>query len=428
MDNSELTPVINIGLNTGRANFNYGMAELAALSTANNMNVVERIDQSLPKPIAATYFGTGKVEELRDIVVETGAEIVVANDELTPSQIRNLEKVVKVPVMDRTGLILAIFANRAQSREAKLQVQLAKLQYQMPRLHTAANQSLDQQTGTSAGGGFTNRGAGEAQIELSRRTVQRQINHVRHELKEVNRSAEVKRQQREKGHLPNVALIGYTNAGKSTIMNELIKRFGMNDDKQVMVKNMLFATLDTSVRQLQFEDAKKLLLSDTVGFVSQLPTTLVEAFKSTLYEAANADLLVQIVDYSSNDRANMMTTTEKTLREIGVPDLPMLTVFNKADLTDSEYPTQAGDQLVISANDDASIDLLVDAIKKKVFKNFVTATFLIPFDKGDVVSYLNEHASVLNTDYKAEGTEMTAEVTDIDFQRFQKYYVSSEAW
>ncbi|KRM78013.1 GTPase HflX [Secundilactobacillus collinoides] len=427
MDNSELTPVINIGLNTGRANFNYGMAELAALSTANNMNVVERIDQSLPKPIAATYFGTGKVEELRDIVVETGAEIVVANDELTPSQIRNLEKVVKVPVMDRTGLILAIFANRAQSREAKLQVQLAKLQYQMPRLHTAANQSLDQQTGTSAGGGFTNRGAGEAQIELSRRTVQRQINHVRHELKEVNRSAEVKRQQREKGHLPNVALIGYTNAGKSTIMNELIKRFGMNDDKQVMVKNMLFATLDTSVRQLQFEDAKKLLLSDTVGFVSQLPTTLVEAFKSTLYEAANADLLVQIVDYSSNDRANMMTTTEKTLREIGVPDLPMLTVFNKADLTDSEYPTQAGDQLVISANDDASIDLLVDAIKKKVFKNFVTATFLIPFDKGDVVSYLNEHASVLNTDYKAEGTEMTAEVTDIDFQRFQKYYVSSEA-
>ncbi len=210
-------------------------------------------------------------------------------------------------------------------------------------------------------------------------------------------------------------------------MNELIKRFGMNDDKQVMVKNMLFATLDTSVRQLQFEDSKKLLLSDTVGFVSQLPTTLVEAFKSTLYEAANADLLVQIVDYSSDDRADMMSTTEKTLREIGVPDLPMLTVFNKADLTDSEYPTQAGDQLVISAKDDASIDLLVDAIKKKVFKNFVTATFMVPFDKGDVVSYLNEHASVLETDYKAEGTQIKAEVTDIDFQRFQAYYVSTEA-
>ncbi|KRK97025.1 GTPase [Secundilactobacillus odoratitofui DSM 19909 = JCM 15043] len=423
MENSELVPVINIGLNTGRYNFDYAMEELKALSQANNMTVIETIVQNLSQPIAGTYFGTGKVEELRDVVVDTGAEIVVANDELTPSQIRNLENVVKVPVMDRTGLILAIFANRAQSREAKLQVELAKLQYQMPRLHTAMNQRLDQQTGTSAGGGFTNRGAGEAQVELNRRTIQRQINHVRHELKEVNKSAEVKRQQRERVQLPNVALIGYTNAGKSTIMNELIKRFGMNDDKQVMVKNMLFATLDTSVRQLQFEDTKKLLLSDTVGFVSQLPTTLVEAFKSTLYEAANADLLVQVVDYSSPNRIDMMSTTKQTLNEIGVPDLPMVTVYNKADLTDSDYPSRAGDEIVVSAKDPASIDLLVDVIREKVFKNYVKATFLIPFDRGDLVSYLNEHASVTGTDYLADGTQLDAEVTDIDFQRLQKFVV-----
>ncbi|KRN26193.1 GTPase [Secundilactobacillus similis DSM 23365 = JCM 2765] len=423
MDQSELVPVLNIGLNTGRYNFDYAMAELKALSVANNMHVVETIVQNLNQPVAGTYFGTGKVEELRDAVIDTGAEIVVANDELTPSQIRNLEKVVEVPVMDRTGLILAIFANRAQSREAKLQVELAKLQYQMPRLHTAMNQRLDQQTGTSAGGGFTNRGAGEAQVELNRRTIQRQINHVRHELKNVNKSAEVKRQQRERVHLPNVALIGYTNAGKSTIMNELIKRFGMNDDKQVMVKNMLFATLDTSVRQLQFADAKKLLLSDTVGFVSQLPTTLVEAFKSTLYEAANADLLVQVVDYSSDNKADMMATTRKTLTEIGVPDLPMITVYNKADLTDTDFPSRAGDELIVSAKDEASIDMLVDVIKEKVFTNYVTATFLVPFAKGDVVSYLNDHASVLKTDYLAEGTQVTAEVTTIDFHRFEQYLV-----
>ncbi|GAW98848.1 GTPase HflX [Secundilactobacillus mixtipabuli] len=421
MDNSELVPVINIGLNTGRYNFDYAMEELKALSEANNMNVVETTVQNLSQPVSGTYFGTGKVEELRDIVVDNGAEIVVANDELTPSQIRNLEKVVKVPVMDRTGLILAIFANRAQSREAKLQVQLAKLQYQMPRLHTAMNQRLDQQTGTSAGGGFTNRGAGEAQIELNRRTVQRQINHVRHELKDVDKSAEVKRQQREKIQLPNVALIGYTNAGKSTIMNELIKRYGMNDDKQVMVKNMLFATLDTSVRQLQFDDSKKLLLSDTVGFVSQLPTTLVEAFKSTLYEAANADLLVQVVDYSSPNRIDMMATTKKTLADIGVPDLPMITVYNKADLTDNDFPSRAGDEIVVSAKDTASIDLLVQVIREKVFKNYVTATFLIPFEKGDVVSYLNEHASVKSTDYLENGTKIEAEVTNVDYQRFEKY-------
>lgn len=197
----------------------------------------------------------------------------------------------------------------------------------------------------------------------------------------------------------------------------------MNDDKQVMVKNMLFATLDTSVRQLQFADAKKLLLSDTVGFVSQLPTTLVEAFKSTLYEAANADLLVQVVDYSSDNKADMMATTRKTLTEIGVPDLPMITVYNKADLTDTDFPSRAGDELIVSAKDEASIDMLVDVIKEKVFTNYVTATFLVPFAKGDVVSYLNDHASVLKTDYLAEGTQVTAEVTTIDFHRFEQYLV-----
>ncbi|WP_252192356.1 GTPase HflX [Secundilactobacillus kimchicus] len=419
----ETEPVITIGLNTGETDYDYSMAELDALCEANALAVVETVTQNLNRPVAATYFGSGKVDELATIVLDTGATMVVANDELTPSQIRNLEAVVKVPVMDRTGLILAIFSNRAQSREAKLQVELASLQYQMPRLHTAASQRLDQQTGTSAGGGFTNRGAGEGQRELNRRVLQRQINHIRHELKDVNKAAETKRQQRERVQLPNVALIGYTNAGKSTIMNALIKRFGVNEDKQVMVKNMLFATLDTSVRQLQFDDAKKLLLSDTVGFVSKLPTTLVEAFKSTLYEAANADLLVQVVDYSSDNRDDMMTTTMGTLHEIGVPDLPMVTVFNKADLTETDYPFRTGDDLIISANDEASINLLVDVIKEKVFKDYVTATFLVPFDKGDVVSYLNDHASVLATEYEATGTLIKAEVTTIDFHRFSDYLV-----
>lgn len=423
MPEIEQLPVITIGLNTGENDYEYSMSELDALCEANHLTVAETITQNLNRPVAATYFGSGKVEELAMVVADTGANMVVANDELTPSQIRNLESVVKVPVMDRTGLILAIFSNRAQSREAKLQVELAALQYQMPRLHTAASQRLDQQTGSGSGGGFTNRGAGEGQRELNRRVVQRQINHIRHELKDVNKAAETKRQQRKRVALPNVALIGYTNAGKSTIMNALVKRFGVNDDKQVMVKNMLFATLDTSVRQLQFNDAKKLLLSDTVGFVSKLPTTLVEAFKSTLYEAANADLLIQVVDYSDPNRDDMMETTMDTLHEIGVPDLPMVTVFNKADLTDVAYPSRAGDDLIMSANDDASIDLLVDVIKEKVFTNYVTATFLVPFDKGDVVSYLNEHASVLSTDYEAEGTLIKAEVTTIDFHRFSDYLV-----
>ncbi|MDT7013937.1 GTPase HflX [Levilactobacillus namurensis] len=421
MDETPATPVVTIGLNAGQATFDYSMAELTALVEANHMTVVEQVQQALTKPNPGTYFGTGKVEELAAIVADDQVDTVVVNDELTPSQIRNLENGTKARIIDRTGLILEIFANRAQSREAKLQVQLAMLQYQLPRLHTSASQRLDQQGG---GGGLANRGAGESQTEMSRRTIERSITHVNHELKEINQAAETQRQQRERNELPSVALVGYTNAGKSTLMNALVKRFGKNEEKQVFVKNMLFATLDTSVRQLIFPDQKKLLLSDTVGFVSQLPTNLVKAFRSTLSEAANADLLVQVVDYADVNRDAMMATTEQTLQDIGVTDVPMITVFNKADLTSTDYPSRAGDQLIISAKDDASIDLLVRAMKEKVFHNYVTANFLIPFDAGDIVAYMNDHCNILSTDYQADGTAMRVELTSADFNKYKSYVVT----
>lgn len=426
MEETPRTPVITIGLNAGQATFDYSMTELKNLVEANNMTVVEEIQQSLTKPNPGTYFGTGKVEELATIVADDEVNVIIVNDELPPSQIRNLENGTKARIIDRTGLILEIFANRAQSREAKLQVQLAMLQYQLPRLHTSASQRLDQQTGSGGGGGFTNRGSGESQTEMSRRTIQRSINHVNHELKEINQAAATQRQQRERNQLPSVALVGYTNAGKSTLMNALVRKFGKNEDKQVFVKDMLFATLDTSVRQLVFPDQKKMLLSDTVGFVSQLPTQLVKAFRSTLAEAANADLLIQVVDYADANKEAMMATTEKTLMDIGVTDVPMITVFNKADLTEATYPTRAGDQLVLSALDDDSLDLLVQALKEKVFHNYVTANFLIPFSEGEVVSYLNENAHVLSTDYVADGTALKVELQQSDFERFKQFVVTKE--
>ncbi|MBC6910489.1 GTPase HflX, partial [Lactobacillus reuteri] len=247
---------------------------------------------------------------------------IITNDELSPSQLRNLEEGTGCRILDRTALILEIFATRAQTKEAKLQVQIAELQYRLPRLQTSASERLDQQTG--GGSGFTNRGAGETKLEMDRRTIQHQISHLRQELAAIAKSEQTKRKQRVKSAIPTAALVGYTNAGKSTIMNGLVRKYGAAEEKTVFEKNMLFATLDTSVRQLTLPDQKRFLLSDTVGFVSKLPTHLVESFKSTLAEAANADLLIQVIDYSDPHYKEMMETTNETLKQIGINDIPMI--------------------------------------------------------------------------------------------------------
>lgn len=422
MDTEQQTAVI-IGLNLDNEQFEYSMTELAALSEANNLEVVARLVQKLDHPDKATYFGKGKVEELKMTVLDKDADMVIVNDELSPSQIRNLEKQTETKIIDRTGLILEIFANRARTHEAKLQVQLAKLQYQLPRLHTSASQRLDQQTG-SGGGGFTNRGSGESQLELNRRVIEKDISHIKQELKDIQKSDLTQRKQRDGKNIPTVALVGYTNAGKSTIMNQLVNRYGENQEKQVMVKNMLFATLDTSVRKLIFDDNKTMLLSDTVGFVSKLPHQLVKAFRSTLAEAANADLLVQVVDEADENKELMMKTTEQTLKEIGVENIPMITVFNKADILHEPRPQRAGDNLIMAALEEDSIDELVKIIRENSYKDYVTEEFLIPFDKGDIVNYLNTKANVLSTEYVAEGTKVKAELTAVDSQRFKQYLIN----
>lgn len=424
MDTENLKAII-IGLNLDNEQFEYSMTELAALGEANNLDVVDRLVQKLDHPDRATYFGKGKVEELRLSVLDHDADMVIVNDELSPSQIRNLEKAVETKIIDRTGLILEIFANRARTHEAKLQVQLAKLQYQLPRLHTSASQRLDQQTG-SGGGGFTSRGSGESKIELNRRVIEKDIAHIKQELEDIQKSDLTKRKQRDSKSIPTVALVGYTNAGKSTIMNQLVNRYGENNEKQVMVKNMLFATLDTSVRKLIFEDNKTMLLSDTVGFVSKLPHQLVQAFRSTLAEAANADLLVQVVDESDENKELMMKTTEQTLKEIGVENIPMITVFNKADILDEPRPQRAGDNLVIAALEDDSIDELVNVIKENSYNDYVINDFLIPFNKGEIVNYLNTNANVIRTEYVADGTQIQAELTAVDSDRFKDFIVTNE--
>lgn len=414
--------VIITGLDTGQDDYNYSMTELAELAQANHMEVVQRVDQVIDRPNPATYFGKGKVAEIAELAAANDVATIITNDELSPSQLRNLEDETGKRILDRTALILEIFATRAQTKEAKLQVQIAELQYRLPRLQTSASQRLDQQTG--GGSGFTNRGAGETKLEMDRQTIQHQITHLRHELAAIDKSEETKRKQRAKSNIPTAALVGYTNAGKSTIMNGLVRRYGTVEDKTVFEKDMLFATLDTSVRRLTLPGKKDFLLSDTVGFVSKLPTNLVESFKSTLAEAANADLLIQVIDYSDPNYEEMMQTTKETLKQIGIDNIPMVNVFNKADKTEIEFPVLEGDdQVVISAKQEESLDLLVDVIRKHLFKDYVEAKLLLPFSAGQQVSYLNEHTNILDTEYRNDGTLLTVEMSPQDAQRFAQYQV-----
>ena len=419
--------VFLVGLTTSQANLTYELEELANLAKANNLVPVETFTQKLERPNPATYFGKGKVEELAEAAKTYEVDMIVANDELSPSQIRNLEKLTNTTVLDRTGLVLDIFAQRAQTKEAKLQVQLARLQYQLPRLRTSMSVSLDQQTG-AGGGGFTSRGSGETKLEESRRRITSQMVRIRQELAELSKGTSTRSAKRTTNELANVALVGYTNAGKSTLMNRLLARFGVGadtgDTKQVFEKDMLFATLTTTVRQLTLPDKKQFLLSDTVGFVSKLPHNLVSAFKSTLQEAANADLLLQIVDVSDEHYKDMMATTEKTLAEVGVTDVPMITVYNKADRTELVYPDVSGENTItISALDPASQDALIDLIKKQIFNDVQEVTLHIPFDQGAVQAKLAAKHTFSKEDYDETGTLITVELSELERKLYADYIV-----
>ena len=419
--------VFLVGLTTCQANLTYELEELGNLAKANSLDPVETFTQKLERPNPATYFGKGKVEEISAAVATYEVDMIVANDELTPSQIRNLEKATNATVVDRTGLILDIFAQRAQTKVAQLQVQLARLQYQLPRLRTNMSITLDQQTG-AGGGGFTSRGAGETKLEQSRRRITAQMVHIRQELADLEKGETTRSAQRQNNDLPSVALVGYTNAGKSTLMNRLLARFGVganNDDsKQVFEKDMLFATLNTTVRQLTLPDKKQFLLSDTVGFVSKLPHSLVAAFKSTLQEAASADLLLHVVDVSDPHYQDMMTTTSQTLQEIGVSGRQTITVYNKADRTELVFPEVTGENAItISALDIASQDALIDLIKQHVFKDVAVVNLHIPFDKGNVQAQLAAKHTFLQEDYDDTGTLITVELSTNERETFKDYIV-----
>ena len=416
-----MTPVIICGADLNQPDFDYTMQELANLAEACDMEVKDTVIQKLERPGSASYVGRGKAEEIKTQGKIHDARILIVNDELTPMQIRNLGDLTDMKIIDRTALILEIFASRARSKEAKLQVQIAQLRISLPRLHTDNDKvKLDQQTG-GGGGSFNSRGGGETKLEKDRRVIGKRISILKKELKDIEEKQNVTRKQRDASGLRSVALVGYTNAGKSTTMNGLLRACGKDDDKQVFEKDMLFATLDTSVRRLHFKDNKDFLISDTVGFVSHLPHQLVQAFKSTLSEAAKADLLVQVIDVSDPNYRDMIKTTEETLKEIGVENIPMIYAFNKADLTEAPYPEILGNQITYSAKDPASIEKIVELIKENIFKDDRIVTFKIPFSEGRYLDELNVRGTVLETTYEEDGTVVSANVSPELHSRLSRF-------
>jgi len=395
----------------------YSMEELCGLAEAAGAEVIGSMVQSLDKPNTATLIGKGKVEELAEMAKNMEADMVVFNEELTGMQLRNLEDAIGIRVIDRTILILDIFAARASSKEGKLQVELAQLKYRMPRL-TGFGKSLSR-----LGGGIGTRGPGEKKLETDRRHIERRVNDIRAELAQLKNTRNVQRAKREKSQIPVVALVGYTNSGKSALMNRLLS-LSDKEEKTVFEENMLFATLDIQQRSVALASGRQFILIDTVGFVSKLPHSLIEAFKATLEEVTYADLLLHVVDSSYENHDFHIDVTNKVMNEIGAGDKEKIMVFNKCDLPHEQIIQSAGEENIeVSAKTGYNIDILLERLEEKLFGDYILAKLLIPFDKGDISSYLCSEATVNLMEYKENGTYFEVQLKESDYQRFKKYEV-----
>ena len=381
------------------------------------MDVLDVAIQNLESVNNATYIGTGKVKEIKEQAKYLKADLIIFNNELSPSQLRNLQKDLSLPILDRTGLILQIFSKRAQTKEAKLQVEVAKLQYMLPRL-VGLHSSLGRQ---GSGAGLSNKGSGEKKLELDRRRIEDKITELNKELKNIENERDVQRKQRKKKGIPLVSLAGYTNAGKSTLMNALVDIYKNDESKKVEEKNMLFATLDTSVRNITLPDKKEFLLSDTVGFISELPHSLVKAFRSTLEEIKQADLILEVVDFADENYKQHIEVTNKTLKELGADKIPLVYVYNKSDLVLEKLPKIEENAIYMSASNKIGIEELINKIKSKIFSNFIKTKLLIPYNRSDIVAYFNSNSNVVRTEYINEGTLLFVECKIEDYNRYKEF-------
>lgn len=400
------------------------LKELAALCETAGAEVLDGVIQRLPHPDPSTYFGKGKARELADVVKEVGADTVVADTELAPSQRRALEDVVKVKVIDRTAVILDIFSQHAKTREGKAQVELAQLQYLLPRLR-GWGESMSRQAGGQVGGagaGMGSRGPGETKIELDRRRINTRMAKLRAQIKSFGPSRETKRANRRRTGIPSVAIAGYTNAGKSSLLNRIT-------GAGVLVEDALFATLDATVRKAKTPSGRAFTLTDTVGFVRQLPHELVEAFRSTLEEVAAADLIIHVVDATHPDPGAQLHTVRDVMADVGARDIPEIVVFNKVDMVSSGTTMMLRGlepgALFVSAATGEGVSLLLDEIDRRLPGPTIPLTALIPFDRGDLVALLHNEAIVHSSTYEESGTLVDALVEQRHLDKISPFVVAS---
>lgn len=388
------------------------LEELKALLETAGGTAVGMLLQARPAPDPHSFLGEGKVEELRQAVEATGANMVIFDNDLSPSQIRTLEDMTGATVIDRSALILDIFAQRAKTREGRLQVELAQYQYLLPRL-SGMGRSLSRQ-----GGGIGTRGPGETRLESDRRHIRTRISRLQQELKEVRRVRGVQRQLREKNSVPVVALIGYTNAGKSTLLNALT-------GAGIPANNRLFDTLDTTTRRLTVSDTLDVLLSDTVGFIAKLPHNLVEAFQATLEELQYADLLLHVIDASDPDREAHMEVVEKLAAELAPQGVPIIEVYNKADLVEPQLIPIGENRVAISASKGRGLDALLRRMEKNLDTGVKRVVLKLPYSAAGEVDRIHREGKVFSSEYENDGILVDAALSR-EMQGRYRAYIQSE--
>lgn len=403
--------------------FDYSIQELENLVKALDIHKITTITQNLKEPNDKYLLGKGKLLEIKNLISYYNPDVIIFDNELSPAQNQNIQEILEIEVLDRTALILKIFALRAKTYEAKLQVEIASLKYELPRL-SLVDANFSQQSG---GSGVKNKGTGEKQIELDRRKIRTRINFLEKELEKVTKNRLNQRKKRIRNEVPKVALVGYTNAGKSSLLNTLLDySITTNEKKIVMEKDMLFATLDTSTRLIKLPSNKEFLVSDTVGFINKLPATLIKAFRSTLEEALDADLILLVSDISNKNNDLQLQVTLDTLNTIEANSIPILYVFNKCDLIEYEYEAKRSDAIIVSTKTKQGIDELLKAIEDNIFRNYINCMMHIPYEEGKIYSYLSENANISIRIEDNEGYLLSLELKEKDYNKFKEYVIKED--